>query len=752
MQKMKAKALTAMLLMAIVIAVLPLTVNASTGYIRIDPTTISVPAGGNVNLNFTEVLFSGGQFYLILSTNGFSDQTGTQYSMTFGVSQLQNSSVTTYTSGTMSWKVGYGWVNGSIPLNIAGGQYFIKAFDGAATSVAVTDVPITVTATFTVTPVSGTAGRALTLAGYAFGANAKVNITYLNTTGTNYIPVANLVQADSVGQFTYPYAAPDLMQLVSTGNSTYVPTRITFNAKDVPGAGYNATYDENPRGLYRVQGSATQNRIASTSGTYLWGNATDFTGAILVERQVNETIRIVGLNFYPGTATIWWDAVTVLGTATVNSTGGFDTTITVPLTGVGGHWIVVQDAGVLFYARVYVSPTLILNPTRGPIGTTVAVTAYGFPASVGTTVYNATITWIGTPTKAVAWALISSTGQFTTSFVVPSDYGGLHDVVVSVNASTVTATSQFYVTPQLTVAPSTFANNCTFVVTVSGTGFDPEASWIFYVDNAFYSNWFYPASNGTLAFHLASGGFRPGMHKVHVIANDGASPYAIEAYATFTVTEGNDIETDYLKQINATVTGLSGLSGVNASMINDIYTNTVLIKAQLLTVQGDVATIKTDTGIIKANVTTMMPQITNINNGVASIQTTMGTMTSTLATMQATLTSVNNQVGTISTTLGDVTTQLSNINMIVTATGTTLVDVQTDVGTIKGTVTAIEGDVATIQTDIGTLTTDVADVQTSVDGLTNTLSIPIYIAVALALVAAIAAIMCLIMMRRKIAG
>jgi len=91
------------------------------------------------------------------------------------------------------------------------------------------------------------------LQGYAFGANSKVNITYLNTTGTNWIPIANLVQADDLGQFNYSLTAPDMKMLVTpAGSVAYVPTPIIFNAKYTAGDGYNATYNENPRGLKRI--------------------------------------------------------------------------------------------------------------------------------------------------------------------------------------------------------------------------------------------------------------------------------------------------------------------------------------------------------------------------------------------------------------------------------------------------------------------------------------------------------------------
>jgi len=685
--------------------------------------------------------WSGGQFYLILSNNGFSDTTGDQYSTTINLSNLTDTTaVSTYQSGPfMTWLVGNNWVNGSIPFNVAGGNYFIKAFDGAATSVAVTDTYITVTAAFMVFPSSGTAGQALMMMGWAFSANAKVNITYLNTTGTNYIPIANQVQADALGAFVYNTAAIDLKQLTTpAGSSTPTMTPIIFNAKDVPGDGYNSTYIEYSRGLWKVIGSTTSQNRTAPAGT-LWGNATDFTGSILVERQVNQTIRLVGMYFAPGTANILWDGVTNIGTATVNGTGYFDATINVPMTGVGGHWIVIQDSGVSFYVRVYVTPTLILNPSSGPIGTTVTVTAYGFPASVGTTtVYNATLRWYGDTDKNIAWALTDSTGMFTTTFVVPKDFGGSHAVTATVNGSTTTSTAYFTITPMLSVSPSTFANNCTIYVTASGTGFDPEEWYFFYVDNALYIPWTAAEEDGDLVVELASGGFRPGMHKVHVIMDDEASPYKIVANATFWVTLENDYEGALLTSINNTVTSLSGLSGVNATL--------------LLGINNGVASLQTDMGVVKADIAAIKPVITTISSGVATVQTSIGTLQTSLSSISGTLSSVSGTMGTISTSIGHIDSSLASIGTKVTSIENGVATIQTDLGTLQGTVTATDGKVATIQTGIGTLTADVADVQTSVDAVPGAVNLPIWIAVILALVAAIASIACLFLIRKKIAG
>jgi uncharacterized protein YoxC len=780
MQKLKAKILTAIIVATIALAAFPLMAFASTGYIRVNiaapapsPVGQTVPAGGNVNLNFGGVTWSGGQFYLIWSTNGFSDSTGTPYSPTFDLVNLTETGfASTYTNALGSWTIGSNWVNGSIPLNIAGGPYFIKAFDGLSTAVAVTDTAIIVTGTFQVVPTSGPAGAALTLQAFAFAANAVANITYYNTTGTNLIPIADLIQADALGQFNYSLTAPDLKQMVSpAGDQPVVPTPIIFNAKYVAGDGYNATYNENPRGLKQIK---------SNIAAGLYGNGTDLT----ISGQVGDTVRYAGYNFYPGTVNFLWDGITIINSTTANGTGYFNTTITIPLAAVGPHVLVIQDAGVSFYTVVSVTPTLILTPSSGPIGTTVTVAGIGFPASAGTVVHNVTLTWsfYNTTTGVVGWALTDATGQFTTTFVVPKDSGGNHAVTATANntGTPVTSSKNFKVTPLLTVTPSSFANDPTVTVTAKGTGFDPTVYYMPNIDNVLlgvngagglYQTGVLPTTSGNnvgdLTVSWVGVGFSYGMH-VFSLYGQSNTP---TVFATFNVTlTTGDPTVDLLKQINQTVTGLSGLAGVNATLLTGIsngvatlvtnmgvvQTKLDAINATLIAINGNVATLSTNVGIIRANVTTITPMITTINTGIATVQTAVGTLQTTVSSLSGTLTSISGTVGTISTSVGTISSDLDSIGTKVTSIDGKTATIQTDLGTLSGTVTSTDGKVATIQTAIGTLQADVTGLKTSVADVPNQvsgqLSIPIWIAVVLALIAAIGAIASLLLVRRKIAG
>jgi hypothetical protein len=74
--------------------------------------------------------------------------------------------------------------------------------------------------------------------------------------------------------------------------------------------------------------------------------------------------------------------------------------------------------------------------------------------------------------------------------------------------------------------------------------------------------------------------------------------------------------------------------------------------------------------------------------------------------------------------------------------------VSTNLGTLEGKVTAVDGKVATVSTDVGTIKADVSDVKAKPDVDMT----PVWIAVVLSLIAAIAAIFAVVTIRQKIAG
>ena len=66
---------------------------------------------------------------------------------------------------------------------------------------------------------------------------------------------------------------------------------------------------------------------------------------------------VAGKWFSPGTASLLWDDTISLGTATIDGTGSFNATVTVPTTPAGQHTITIND-GTSFCVNITRLPTV----------------------------------------------------------------------------------------------------------------------------------------------------------------------------------------------------------------------------------------------------------------------------------------------------------------------------------------------------------------------------------------------------------
>jgi hypothetical protein len=308
-----------------------------------------VAAGADVSLYFTQVGWDSGQFRLHASSNNLSEVSTSDvaYTPMFDLNDLTASTVTTYSSASGTWQVGYNWVNGTAPTNVAGGEYFFKASSNASASVLVSDTSVTVSSALRVTPALGPAGVAITVEGYGFSASSTASITYLNPVTSTWVSIVNDTATDAEGHFTYSTVTPDLMQNQPAGDNAALFDSIVFQAQDNSSSEYyNATspFNEYRRGL---------TQIGSAFAAGLYGNNTDLTSAVKVE--AGASLTVAGKWFAPGNVEILWDG-TYLDAATVDGAGYFSKAVTVPAADVGVHTVTVSNGNAQFLVTVTVSP------------------------------------------------------------------------------------------------------------------------------------------------------------------------------------------------------------------------------------------------------------------------------------------------------------------------------------------------------------------------------------------------------------
>jgi len=445
----------------------------------------------------------------------------------------------------------------------------------------VTDNFITIKASFEVVPSSGPGQASITLKGYALPARGYANLSY-SMAGAGWVVIKNLHQADVKGSFTYAMLAPDFKKGLPAGLGPEVTDLITFRMiVNNTGQTETAVFAEYERGLKQVKGKTG---VTAPAGN-LYGNYTNF--GLQVNVTVLGSLIIAGNRFHPGTATILWDKATAIGTTTVNGTGWFNTTVTIPITSKGIHNVTIDEGKAFFLFYVNVIPTIVLVPDEGPVGTSVTAYGYGFEKSTTTAKYNATIWWdfvdackVPPVPLNLTKVRVGTDGKFIASFVVPHTVGGAHEVNATEDDSAKTgANTTFTVTSTLVLSPSTFYNNGT-MVTVNGTGLAYRKVYDLNLDN--HKDFLVTGTcvgDFTLKF-VAAAGFQPGVHVLTMYAvtnSSGLSP-AYETHLLFNVSslEQNlllmklDDALDKLDEIDESLSDLTDLVEDESTQIDTV--------------------------------------------------------------------------------------------------------------------------------------------------------------------------------------
>jgi hypothetical protein len=294
-------------------------------------------------------------------------------------------------------------------------------------------------ATFTVapnlitSPTSGPSGTSVTASGTGFVANSPITVTF---NGTTVSTSPSTVMTDATGSF---FSATFIVPSSTAGVKT-------INVADADGNSDTASYTVTAQSI----------TLTPTSG------------------NIGTITTVSGSNFLPSSPlTVTYNGVTV-GTSVSTGSGALPSGVTfpVPTSTFGSNVVRVTDGfGNYATATFSVTTSIRLSPTRGPVGTPVAVSGQGFGALKTITVTFAGTAIVTSPSPVTT----DNYGSFDASFNVPagsstSSVAGAKTVVASDSSSPPnSASATFTVTPYITLNPTT--GNAGTVVTVSGTGY-----------------------------------------------------------------------------------------------------------------------------------------------------------------------------------------------------------------------------------------------------------------------------------------
>jgi hypothetical protein len=775
---------------------------------------VTIEAGTTASIDTEGMTITGAQIWLWLSTTGGSEINvalgDRPYAGPFLLSELIAAGPYSYTftpaniaslcaplsadspfageQRSYTYTIGDNWINGTIPLKVQGEDvdYWIKIADvSPADVIAGSEIGVSTNRVhflpgFDATPLMSAPETTVTVSGYALPATSEYNVTEDGDTVLGLQLPGTYDEGGWVWTgFSSAFNIEDLENKVQFGTtpppSVFTPVNITVWENDTATDLATWDFDQYWREVYLEDEN-------SAGALAFRGDTGDYSGLVTLETGSTYDVEI---EFFPafGTASVYLGNVLVTSGVALNGTGGVLTTVTIPSLTTDDYTFCVKDNNSVMYnftVHVEMVPYIYCTPDMGYVGDSFSVTGVNFLDYVGDyiTVYFEDTN----PSDYVLlWNQTIASSTWTTgALTVPSSWGGTRRVEArDITGFTTYANTTFTVLTMINVIPDEINNTVCQTVEVEGTGFfygtDDVEGWLVFIDNAQYFGYWdffhYGISDtGDVMFEFAAAGFRPGLHVVSVIPQTfGELPWIITAKDNFWVTyEGDLIKMNldaYLEDINATVVAIwDGMATLETAM-GEVTVAVTDLGASITTIEGNVATIRTDVGTIKTSLTSLSASISSVSSGMATLQTSIGTVQTSLASIDAVIGSMYGDLLTIDTTIGSFETSLDSIDATVsgldsdvTALIGDVASIDTVLGSVAGTVTAMEGTLATIETDLGTVQvdlasakTDIAAVETDVNDNLPVDMMPVWIAVVLALIAAIGSIAGVFIIQRKIA-
>ncbi len=199
--------------------------------------------------------------------------------------------------------------------------------------------------------------------------------------------------------------------------------------------------------------------------------------------------------------------------------------------------LLVLAAGALTTAAAQPSGTMLFDPPSGTVGTEVVATLAGLPAGAAVDIVwtSADADWnvadgrflgvVASDTRTVvATTTAAADGSATATFVVPEDYGYVHNVFAESGGETV-ARQGFVVAPQMTIEPSSGPVGTPITITLTGVGYRFwEMVWQLAYDGA-HTGWLSAITTGGTAKVVIPATGEVGLHTLQAISGTHPVPY-----------------------------------------------------------------------------------------------------------------------------------------------------------------------------------------------------------------------------------
>ncbi|MGB9915660.1 MAG: beta strand repeat-containing protein [Candidatus Bathyarchaeales archaeon] len=547
---------------------------------------------------------------------------------TNGTYTAQVAAVNVTSSGSFS-------VNFTVPV-VDYGDYNVTAISLAYTAINAT-AAFTVGAAITITPSSGPTGAVVSVTGRGFSktANLPVTITVGGVTAAQVSPIKTNADGTFSGQIIIP--------TLSAGAKT-------VNASD---GTYYATE------TYTVStGKVSEIKLTPTSGPQ------------------GLTVNIVG-NYFTAiagkTVTVKFGALTV-GTYSTLENGTFSGSFAVPSLPDGDYVVNATDVnGLTATANFKVAVTLlVVSPTSGPTGTLVTVTGYGFTAS-GTV--NVTL---GTQ-QVITNENVLPDKTFTKTFIVPTvptgdytvkatDSGGLS----AQTTFTVTQTTTLVLTPSTTSRGLTVAVAADYFTATAGTALTfaiRNATWSSALTVTNASGWTGIATNATGSFRGSfnvSSAWALGTYTVNATDTNGLVAEATLTVAILSVTiktgsttyaQGDTVS--FYVSSTAAASGSIIIKDPSGYIYNSITINTadwtMVPGGAVLPYSKTMFTLPADAAVGNWSWTATIADF--IGSGKFAV-----IQKATLESLMTTIDQLNNKVNALNSSLASMTAQLNAIN------------------------------------------------------------------------------------------